>query len=165
MRWNLTTLVMTAFIGGFGMNGCASSPSAPIRSTPTVMVDNPLCTAAGCRTLEVRIFSWSFTVPQPIWGFRVLGEVHSPSNCLQFPDSLTFQVVGPSDTTVLLWKPSDAVILTAVDSALFHEGSTRPDSTVRGTTQTFTPGESPGWTVGFSGSLQQTTITPAAACK
>ncbi len=149
---------------------CRSSPSAPggAGALPTLdIMNNPTCAAGACRTLEVRAFVWAFQVPQPPWGWRVLGEMPGGTACLAFPASWTFRVIGPADTTIFTWTPNSAsgIYVVVVDSALFHAGTVEPSSTILGLTRTFVPGTASGWQATFSGSAADpTTAAPAHPC-
>ena len=140
---------------------------------PTIKIDNnPTCDTGGCRTLEVRAFVSTFRVPQPLWGYKILGEMHDRTGCFTFPASWSFQVIGPTDTipsaptdtVTYTWTPdSGAIFIIAVDSALFHDGA-YPPSTIRGVTTQFVPGSARGWEATLSGSVDQTDAVQADAC-
>lgn len=96
MRRQITACA--ALLGIAGALGCSSS-STPPRPLPTLLVTNPSCSAGQCQTLEIRAFVLKFTVPQPSWGSRVVGEIHGPTTCLTFPSSWTLTTKGPRDST------------------------------------------------------------------
>ncbi|HET9984914.1 MAG TPA: hypothetical protein VFQ38_15050 [Longimicrobiales bacterium] len=141
---------------------------------PTLYVaNNPTCTAAGCRTLEIRAFVWAFRVPQPPWGYEVIGEMHGRTACFTFPASWTFRVIGlrdttadaPADTTTLTWTPDSAsgISVVAIDSAMFH-GKEGLEETIRGRTETFVPARAQGWNTTLSGGLDSTAAVAATPC-
>ena len=143
------------------------SPAAP-RPLPTLLVSNQLCTAGSCATLEVRIFDWNLTIPQPYWGYKVMGEVHRQTGCLTFPVPWTFFIFGPDstgkvDTLVFHLNVNDPIFLAAMDSAKFHTDSINPFSTIRGHTNTFTASDAAGWSVSFSGDTTGTSVSEAPA--
>lgn len=122
----------------------------------------------------VRAFVWTFRVPQPPWGYKVIGEMHGRTACFTFPPSWTFQVIGlrdtipgsPADTTILTWAPdsTSGIFVVAVDSARFHGGEASL-STIRGITETFAPGAARGWNTTLSGGTDSTTaVVEAAPC-
>jgi hypothetical protein len=159
----LTTLILVPAVLS------CSSPSGP-RPLPTLLVTNPTCAAGQCRTVEVRIFDWNLTIPQPFWGYKIMGEVDGQTACLTFPAPWTFFIYGPDstgkvDTTVFKLNVNDAIFLAAMDSARFHTDSIAPLSTIVGHTTTFTAADAPGWQVAFSGDTVTTSPTEAAACK
>lgn len=173
------SMMLVAILAAFGAAACSGAPTGAGAgpALPTLVVHNPDCTAGGCHTLEVRAFAWNFTVPQPLWGFEVVGEADSREVCLTFPPEWTLHVNGPSDTTAFTWTPSDPIFLTAWDSAGFHSSSTTNVMPyLRGITQTFTPGGASGWGVPFSGdstwsgfisssSRGNSTVAAAPACR
>lgn len=160
------TLVTLGVAAGIG---CCESPSVP-KPLPTVMVTNPSCVGGTCRTIEVRLFDWNLTIPQPYWGFKSVGEVDGPTGCLTFPGTWRFSVVGPTDstgkvdTTVFTLSANDPIFLAAMDSAIFHTDTIPPYTAIRGHTNTFTAASAPGWKATFSGDSTGTTIMRDVAC-
>lgn len=150
-------------LGIAGMLGCqsATTPASP-PSVPTVRVANANCAAASaCRTVEIRAFVWTFPVPQPIWGLEVVGEVHGPADCLTFPASWTFSVIGPTDSVAYKWTPKDNLFLIAVDSAVFHARADGP--LILGMTTTFAPAEAAGWVMALPGGSSTSPSPPIVA--
>ena len=96
--------LMLPLLGG-GL--ACSSPTNP-SSPPTLLVTNPTCSAGPCRTVEVRLFNWNLRVPQPFWGYKVIGETRGPTTCLTFPAPWTFRVIGQRDT--IPTSPIDTVV-------------------------------------------------------
>lgn len=131
MRPAFTSLLLSA-LGGNGC-GSASVSTAISEQVPTLRVSNTGCSADGCPTIEVRLFDLNLTVPQPVWGSKVVGQIRGPAGCLAFPAQWTYTVVGfrdtfPSskaDTTVFKLGAEDSIYLVMVDSAVFHSGPNR----------------------------------------
>jgi hypothetical protein len=124
---------------------------------PTLSVTNPLCDTAGqCRTIQIRAFVWAFTIPQPTFGLKVLGEVEGPVACLTFPALWEVVVRGAdstgtiTDSTTYTWTPDDpdGIFLNAMDWPAFR-GDTLAQIQI-GATESFVPAEAAGWTMTFS---------------
>jgi hypothetical protein len=171
--------------------GIACSSSTQPQSLPTLLVRNATCDAGPCATLEVRAFVWGFAVPQPLFGSRVLGEVHSASGCLTFPSSWTLRVIGVDsagrrDTTITTWTPDtpNGIYLVAVDSTVFYGDSAQRANWYSqreawpydafavgsvGETRTFVPGKASGWSVTFPSTLvsggRAPELTQAQPCR
>ena len=105
---------------------CADPPTslrqAMTQSTPTLLVTNGTCSPGPCKTFAVRGWESVFVVPgQPPAGFLHIGDVSSPSACLQFPDSVLFigtevDATGhPLHTDSMYWTPQNSVGLSALE--------------------------------------------------
>jgi len=165
-------IVCSVLAGGFG----CSSASGP-KAAPTVLVTNATCQPGPCKTLYLRAFIWGWAIPQPPTGIELLGFVHGPATCLQFPPEWTLWVVSGSDSTLLTWKPNNpsGIFLLAYDSAIGYgnptlaqiDSSNNGDWPYDGTTvgsvgesATFVPGNSSGWSVTFPPKTQDGAATP-----
>jgi hypothetical protein len=162
-------LVTVVFAGGLVT---CSAPEAP-KQLPTLLVNNPSCAAGECRTTEVRLFDWDLTVPQPFWGYKVIGEIHGPSACLTFPAPWRFSVIGPRDTipnspvdtVVFTGTVEDLIYVIAMDSAGFHaQGPIGVLTTIRGRTDNFTAADARGWRVTLSGDNAASSAVPTDPC-
>lgn len=156
---------------------CGSSlPTQPVPDSKaiTVLVENNSCEAGRCMTLELRVFVWSFKIPQNPLGYRALAEVPPGTHCVTLPDTMFVRLIGPgtgggADTTVLVWHANDpaGIHLVGVDSAAYHGGPASPaqtDSLNRGIypydgsgpsigeSRIFVPTESEGWRTAFPAS-------------
>jgi hypothetical protein len=141
MRMTLPAAAVLTAVAVAGLAAC-SDGVAP-RPAPTLLVGNPTCLTA-CRTVEIRAFVWTFTIPQNPLGSKVVGYVHGASACLQFPPQWTAVVreAGIADSTVYLWTPADPIYLVVLDSVVWHGGGGDP---LIAMTPTFAPADAPGW--------------------
>lgn len=178
-------LLVLGFLTACQSNELTSTTTAKL---PTVLVTNATCANGGCRTLEVRLFSWTFLVPQPPQGLRTIAEVPPGQTCLTFPASLSLKVTGidtsgqHTDSITYTWAPGDSagMYLIAVDSALYHSNQLSPvqlDSLRHapfdgfgpasvGSTPTFVPATAAGWSVTFpSAPVMGATLIQGPACK
>lgn len=157
LRRFTTTCVTLAAAAALG----CSSTSAP-KPLPTLRVINTSCAVGDCRTIEIRAFLWTVPVPEPFWGLRVVGEVHTADDCLTFPASWTLRVISPTDTQTYVWTPRQEIFLIAVDSAAFHSQG-NPDF-LRAATSTFAPADSPGWRVTLPSAEGTSTLEASESC-
>jgi len=154
---------------------CAeASPSGP-PGLPTLRVVNSTCAGASCRTVEIREFDWSLPIPQPPWGYKIIGEVHNAAACLTFPQPWTFAIIGPKDTTpgspidtfTYHLSTKDTITLVAMDSALFRANPPPPtpyDAYLGVSANQFSAATAAGWTFRLSGGTDSTTAAPAPEC-
>ena len=155
-----------------GLLACTSpyGPSGNQLGVPTLRVTNQTCGSGACRTIEVRLFDWHLTIPQPPWGYKVVGEVRGATGCLTFQEPWEFKVrevdsTGATvDSTIFTLSVNDLVFLSAVDSADFHSGLVNPAATFRGFTSNFTPADASGWSAVFQGGTVTTEARASAPC-
>src|ERR1700735_2592155 len=82
-------VVAMAIVGSVLAGGFACSSASGPKSGPTVMVTNATCQPGPCKTLYLRAYIWGWAIPQPPTGIELLGFVHGPATCLQFPPEWT----------------------------------------------------------------------------
>ncbi len=166
-----------AIVGSVLTGGFACSSTTGPKPAPTVLVMNATCQPGPCKTLYLRAYIWGWAIPQPPTGIKLLGFVHGPGTCLQFPPEWTLWVVAGSDSTLLTWKPPNpaGIFLLAFDSAIGYGNPTRAqlDSSNEGLwpydgatagsvghSATFVPGNSPGWSITFPPTTLSGAATP-----
>lgn len=152
------TIVLCAVI--FVVGSCGVTDPKTDLSTPTLLVANATCSPGPCKTFAVRGWESVFVVPgQPPAGFLHIGDVNSPSACLQFPDSVLFtatEVDGaghPLHTDGVYWTPRNSVELSALEPGAFEPFAFADSAIV--------PASSPGWRITFPSGE----IVPAAPCE
>lgn len=125
-----------------------SSPTSPPSVTPTVKVENPLCTGGDCQTLLLGMFIWAWHIPQSPFGWRI-GTIEGPIGCIQFPEKFSIRI-GQQDSTeeptnvyTLRWTPDnrDGIDL-SIGIYLAVPEIAR--------TKSFIPGDAPGWDLTFT---------------
>lgn len=170
-------LSVAAFVAAVG----CSWTTAP-QARPTILVTNAICAVGPCRTLAITASISSWDVPQPLGGLEILGYVHGPAACLQFPAKWTLEV-GPQGGPFqqLTWTPTNpsGLVLWAWDSALTATNAQYDSISAglwpyigpagsEGSTPNFVPGTAPGWSVTFPSKSPSGTAEPSlvstAAC-